>query len=80
MKMIANIDPLKSLCTSLVSLAAGSTSAYAQIHLFHLSLSTVNTGFQHAAWTVAILAGIVAVINGVRKWKIPVAKLEKDEE
>jgi hypothetical protein len=80
MKMIANIDPLKSLCTSLVSLAAGSTSAYAQIHLFHLSLSTVNTGFQHAAWTVAILAGIVAVINGVRKWKIPVSKLEKDEE
>jgi hypothetical protein len=78
--MIANIDPLKSLCTSLVSLAAGSTSAYAQIHLFNLSLSTVNTGFQHCAWTVAIAAGIVSVVNGIRKWKTPVAKLEKDEE
>ena len=78
--MIANIDPLKSLCASLVSLAAGSTSAYAQIHLFNLSLSTVNTGFQHLAWTVAILAGIVAIINGIRKMRTPIAKIEKDED
>ena len=80
MKMIANIDPFKSLCTSLVSLAAGSSSAYAHIHLFNLSLTTANTAFQHAAWTVAILAGIVSVINGIRKMRTPIAKIEKDED
>lgn len=78
--MIANIDPLKSLCTSVVSLAAGSTSAYVHIHLFDLSLSAVNTGFQHLAWTVAILAGIVAIINGIRKMVTPATKSVKDEE
>jgi len=67
--MIANIDPVKSAITSLLSVIAGSSYNYCNITLAHLTLSTANTAFQHLAWTVAILAGIVSVINGIRQWK-----------
>ena len=66
--MIANIDPVKSAITSITSVIAGSTYNYCNITLVNISLSAANTAFQHLAWTVAILAGIVSVINGVRQW------------
>lgn len=67
--MIANIDPVKSAFMSLGSVIAGSTYNYWQNTLANISLSSANTAFQHLAWTVAILAGIVTIINGVRQWK-----------
>jgi len=79
--MIANIDPLKSFVASIISVTAGSSYNYCSATLAGISLSTANTAFQHLAWTVAIAAGIVSVINGVRKWKNPPnAKMEKDED
>jgi hypothetical protein len=79
--MIANIDPLKSFVTSFISVTAGSSYNYCSVTLAGITLSTANTAFQHLAWTVAILAGIVSVVNGMRKWKNPpTAKIEKDED
>lgn len=67
--MIANIDPVKSAVTSIVSAAAGTfTKFFAMIPIGFISLEAANTAFQHAAWTVAIIAGIVSVVNGVKGW------------
>jgi hypothetical protein len=69
--MINEIDPLKSAITSLVSATFGTFTNYCAVvfaPLGFISLNSANTAFQHAAWTVAILAGIVSVINGVRQW------------
>ena len=59
-KMILDIDPAKSAIASIVSAITGTMMA-------DLTLINANTAFQHAAWTVAILAGIVSIINGVIK-------------
>lgn len=68
--MITNIDPMKSAITSIASAAAGSVSKYAAFLQFgFISLESANTFFQHLAWTVAIIAGIVSIVNGVRQWK-----------
>lgn len=68
--MILNIDPLKSAAASIGSAAAGSfTKYYCFAPIGFFSLETANTFFQHAAWSVAIIAGIVSIINGVRTWK-----------
>jgi hypothetical protein len=61
-----NIEPTKAAITSIVSAGAGTWYNYKFFALF--TLSTANTAFQHAAWTIAILAGIVSIINGVRQW------------
>jgi len=58
MKMILDIDPAKSFVASISSAITGSV-------LNIVTLTEANTAFQHAAWTVAILAGIVSIINGV---------------
>lgn len=60
MKMILDIDPIKSAIASIGSAVVGSVAA-------DITLVDANTAFQHAAWTVAILAGIVSIINGVIK-------------
>jgi uncharacterized membrane protein YjfL (UPF0719 family) len=72
--MIANIDPLKSAVTSVVSAFAGTTLGYINLVFANISLSSANTAFQHLAWTTAILAGMVSVINGVRQWRKPKSK------
>jgi len=46
--------------TALTSVAGAITG---QIAAENASLNSVNTAFQHAAWTVAILAGLMTVIN-----------------
>jgi len=67
--MIDSIDPLKSALTSIGSAAIGTFSKYCAIIPFgFISLETVNIFFQHLAWTVAILAGIVSIINGCKTW------------
>lgn len=67
--MIANIDPAKSALASILSAVAGTWYNYCTVYFSTITLAGANTAFQHAAWTVAILAGIVSVINGVRQWK-----------
>ena len=69
--MINEIDPMKSAVTSILSAGFGTFTKYctAFAPLSFISLQTANTFFQHLAWTVAICAGIVSVINGVRQWK-----------
>lgn len=69
LKMIANIDPAKSAIASIVSAVAGTWYNYCTAYFSAITLAGANTAFQHAAWTVAILAGIVSIINGVRQWK-----------
>lgn len=69
LKMIFQIDPIKSAGTALISAAAGSFSNYITVPAYFI-IENVNTAFQHAAWTVAILAGIVSIVNGVKNWKI----------
>jgi len=76
--MIANIDPLKSFFTSIVSVTAGSSYNYCSITLTNLTLSSANTAFQHLAWTVAILAGIVSIVNGIVKLKQMNKKTKQD--
>ena len=60
MKMILDIDPAKSAIASIVSAMTGTVMADA-------TLIGANIAFQHAAWTVAIIAGIVSIVNGVIK-------------
>lgn len=68
---INNIDPIKSAFTSLISVSVGTISnLIPTVFVGYFSLETVNMLFQHAAWTVAIIAGFVSIINGVRNWKI----------
>jgi dihydrodipicolinate synthase/N-acetylneuraminate lyase len=50
-------DSTKTALTSLGSAAVG-TAASAANHV-----TNVNTAFQHAAWTVAIIAGVLTTIN-----------------
>lgn len=60
MKMILEIDPAKSAIASIVSAMTGTVMA-------EVTLTATNTAFQHAAWTVAIIAGLVSIINGIIK-------------
>ena len=76
--MIQNIDPLKSALTSLLSAGFGTLTKYvALIPTGVITLEATNTFFQHAAWLVAILAGIVSIINGVRQWHFKVKSKNK---
>lgn len=60
------IDPVKSLITSLSSAATGTL-----LNTFPLAMITVTQVgiiLQYTAWVIAILAGMVSIINGVKKW------------
>jgi hypothetical protein len=76
--MIANIDPAKSAIASILSAVAGTWYNYCTVYISSFTLAAANTAFQHAAWTVAILAGIVSIVNGCRQWKRE-NKNKKDE-
>lgn len=58
--MILEIDPAKSAIASILSAMTGTIMA-------DITITAANTAFQHAAWTVAIIAGIVSIINGIIK-------------
>ncbi len=77
--MIANIDPMKSAITSILSAVIGSWYNYLNYTILNFSLSSANTAFQHLAWTVAIIAGIVSIVNGMRTWKCKKTKNSKNE-
>ncbi len=63
--MISNIDPVKSAILSLLGASVGTINNYVATFVINVSLDFVNTMFQHAAWTVAILAGCVSAFNGI---------------
>ena len=63
--MLSNILNINPAHASIASISAALTGEVTQI-LSRASL--VDTGFQHLAWSVAILAGIVSIVNGTRKW------------
>lgn len=49
-------DSAKTAVTSIAGLVVGQASVSA-------NLSAANTALQHAAWTIAILAGVLTVAN-----------------
>lgn len=63
-----NIDGVKAAYTSGTAAIAGELSMIVNNFIGMSSLELVNTAFQHAAWAVAIFAGIVSIVNGTRKW------------
>lgn len=68
---IENINPNNSAFASIISVGAGTVSNYVSIFTINfIPLDTVNTMFQHAAWFVAIAAGLVSIKNGTKDWKI----------
>ena len=74
MKMILNISPFKSAFTAISSAIAGTTAEQIEQNS---DLININTAFQHAAWTIAIIAGLISTINGIimlreryKKWKL----------
>ena len=73
MKMILNISPFKAAFTAISSALAGTTAEQIEQHS---DIINVNIAFQHAAWTIAIIAGLISTVNGVimlreryKKWK-----------
>lgn len=70
LRMISNIDPAKSAIASILSAIIGSISKYltsVEVPTF-IGMITVDTALQRLAWTIAILAGAVAVVNGTKNW------------
>lgn len=81
MKMILNIDPFKSALASISSALIGSAPKY----LTAFTLMQANTFFQHLAWTIAALAGLISILNGITKFidwlrKDKTAKVKEDEQ
>ena len=73
MKMIFNISPFKAAFTAISSAIAGTTAEQIEQNY---DLVNVNVAFQHAAWTIAIIAGLISTVNGIimlreryKKWK-----------
>lgn len=57
---------ITNIRTGFVSLLfVGGGDAIEAVNSTLANQSYIATAFQHAAWTVGIIAGIVAVINGV---------------
>lgn len=73
---MTDIEPTRAALTSIFSAAAGTWYNYTGVYFASISLSAANTAFQHAAWTVAILAGIVSIVNGIKQWHLK-RKLKK---
>lgn len=63
-----NFSAGKSAIASISAATIGELASVFPLYIAGENLELVNTAFQHAAWVVAILAGIVSVVNGTRKW------------
>lgn len=62
--MIDNVASGKAAIVSIVSAVIGQVYSWLPM----ITINDVNTLFQWLAWVVAIFAGIVSIINGIRKW------------
>lgn len=72
MQRMIDINPLKSAIASILAALTGSVSNYCSTMLG--TDPTIDTMLQRLAWTVAIVAGVVSIINSIRKW----CKKDKD--
>lgn len=77
--MISQIDPSRSAVASLLSAIIGTASEYVNFSMLTIGWISVDDALQRLAWTVAILAGLVAIVNGTRNWfkKVKAVKNEK---
>ena len=66
MQRMIDINPLKSAIASILAALTGSVSNYCSTLLG--TDPTIDTMLQRLAWTVAIIAGVMSIINSVRKW------------
>ena len=64
------INEIKSAAVSLCAATFGQISPEISGYLTNPNLEMVNTALQHAAWLVAIIAGLVSIVNGTRRWFI----------
>lgn len=64
LKFLTEIDPSRASFTSISAAFTGQLAAF----INPSNLDIVNTGFQHLAWIIAIIAGLVSIVNGTRKW------------
>lgn len=62
--MIDNVASGKAAIVSIVSAVIGQVYSWLPM----ITINDVNTLLQRLAWVVAIFAGIVSIINGIRKW------------
>jgi len=77
--IIKMIDEISSIKSALVSITGAITgTAISQINYLLDNGLTIDSVLQRGAWTIAMLAGIVAIVNGVRKWKKPKDNEPKD--
>ena len=63
-----NISEVRAAFASGIAAITGEASVLLSGTFVATDLELVNTLFQHAAWTVAIFAGIVSIVNGTKKW------------
>ena len=64
LKFISQIEPSRAGIASIFAAVTGQFSTLANTE----NLDLTNTAMQHAAWLVAILAGVVSIVNGCRRW------------
>ena len=65
--MIFKIDEIKSAVISICAAATGTTNELITPIISDPNLDKANTAFQHAAWTVAIIAGVISIILNIKK-------------
>ena len=75
-KYIENIDSAKAGLASVGAATTGQLSGMIEL----TNLEVINIMFQHAVWTIAIIAGIISIINGVRKWDMFNKDKEEEDE
>jgi len=63
---MTDVDPIKSAVASIAAALTGSMSNF--ISNIMGATNDVDTALQRLAWTVAIIAGFVSIINSIRKW------------
>ena len=76
--MLSQIDPAKSAIASLLSATIGTISNYCSVPII-IGFITVDIALQRLAWTIAVIAGAVAIVNGTRTWFKKVKKVKSDE-
>lgn len=62
------MDSFGSTKAAIVSIIS---AIFGEIYHFlplNITIESANIFFQHFAWTIAILAGIVSIVNGTKKW------------
>lgn len=75
--MISNIEPIKAAIVSIASASIGTINKYIAINIAVFNIIPVDTALQRMAWIVAILAGIVAIVNGSKNWFKKKKEVEK---